>query len=130
MRKVILMILLVVASSNAVAEWVKVTSISDSGLTVYADPTTISKSGDTVAMSSMYDFKAAQMEEGFEPYVSARFQVEYDCKEKQKRVIEFNNYSKNMGNGEVVFSYNDTDKWTPVELNSVSEPLWKSACGK
>lgn len=130
MRKVILMILLVVASGNAAAGWVKVTGISDSGLTVYADPTTISKSGDTATMWSLYDFKAAQVEEGFEPYVSARFQVEYDCKEKQKRVIEFNNYSKRMGSGEVVFSYNDTDKWTPVEPESISEPLWKSACGK
>lgn len=130
MRKVVLMVLLAVASGNALAGWVKVSGKDGGESTVYADPSTISKSESTATMWSLYDFKAAQVEEGFEPYFSAKFHVEYDCNDKQKRVIEFNNFSKNMGRGDLVFSYNDTDKWTPVEPGSISEPLWKSACGK
>lgn len=130
MRNVILMMLLAFVSSNAVAGWAKVNSNPENGLTVYADPTTIVKTGDTVVMPSLYDFKAVQVEEGFEPYISARFQVEYDCKAEQKRLVEFQNFSGKMGSGEVVFSYNDTDKWTPVEPESISESLWKFACGK
>lgn len=128
MQKVMLMVVLAVASSNALAEWVRVTANADNGLTVYADPSSISKSGNTVTMWSLYDFKTAQVDDGSDPYFSTKFQNVYDCKRELRQVLELSNFSGNMGNGEVLFSYHDTGKWTLFELESVSEYLWKYAC--
>lgn len=130
MHKIILTILLAVGCGSASAGWEKVTSLSENGLTVYADPGSISKSDDGVKMLSLYDFKAPQQEEGVEPYLSTKFINEYDCTNRKRRVLEFNNFSKSMGKGDATFSFNDTDIWRPVEPESLSEYLWKYACGK
>lgn len=130
MHKVILMILLAAISSNAAAGWVRVTGDADGGLAVYADPTTMRKSGNSVKMWSLHDFKTAQIDDGGDPYLSSIFQNEYNCKKELRQVLEISNFSGRMGSGEVVFSYHDAGKWTPFEFESVSEHLWKFACGR
>jgi len=52
MPKAILIILLTVVSSSAMAEWVKVSE--DKLVTAYADPTTIRKLGDKVKMWALW----------------------------------------------------------------------------
>lgn len=130
MRKIILMLILTTVSNGVVADWVKVTSNAESGLTVYADPSSMSQSDNKVSMLSLYNFSKARVEDGFDPYLSAIFQVEYNCEKEHRRVLEFTNFSGNMGNGEVLFSYHDIGSWTPFELESLSEYLWKYACKK
>ncbi len=129
MRKVILMMILAIVSSNAAAEWVFVGSSKD-GMTVYADPNRILKAGNKVKIWRLFDFNSSQKAIGVSAYMSNKGQEEFDCKEILIRTLGFYFYSENMGNGEVVSSNTDADKWNPVLPDSISETLWKFACKK
>lgn len=124
MRRAILMMLLAVMSSSAMAEWVKVGG--GDGDFVYADPTTIRKNGDNVKMWSLSDYKTPQ---GRKSYMSSKTQDEYDCKEEQSRDLAFSMFSGNMGEGETVFTGPGALRWVPVAPGSVAKVLWNFACG-
>lgn len=129
MRKVILMLLLAMVSSNAMAEWVTVGSGDSS--TTYAAPVTISKAGNIVKMWWLDDFKKADTAANGKAYLSMKGQDEFDCKGEQSRQLYFSFHSELMGGGEMV--YNETlnrPKWYPVSRGSSDAALWKIACGK
>jgi len=132
MHKAILMILLAIVSSSAMAEWVEVGESEDAevGVTLYANPTTIRKSGNMVKMWRLTDFKTAEDAAG-KQYMSTKRHDEYDCKEERLRIISIVTYSKNMGKGKVVLT---TDiklyDWFSVTPDSLDEIIWKYACRK
>ena len=127
MRKAILMMLLAVVSSSAMATWVNVSESEAS--TGYVDSVTISRVGDRVKMWELFDYKASRDIAG-KPYMSRKAQVEYDCKDKQSRTLTSFAHSGNMGGGEVVYTELVTEKWEPVPPRNVVETLWKLACRK
>lgn len=129
MRRIILMMLLAIVSSDVIAEWVEIGSSEAS--TIYADPATIRKAGNRVKMWNLTDFKTAQMFMGNpDPYLSLNAQDEYDCKERQLRGLALIAHSGNMGGGKVVASAHDPQKWNLYPLGTMGEVLWKFACGK
>jgi hypothetical protein len=130
MNKVISWALLLVASSSANAEWVKINT--NENLTTYIDPATISKTDDMVRMWGVVDLKESKKEQEGKSFLSAKGLQQYDCKAMQIRKISLDLYSKNMGVGEIVHTYADADKWkwTPVTPGSIAEVMWKTACGK
>jgi len=123
------MMLLAVVNSSAIAEWVKVGDNDAETATVYIDPATIRKDGSKAKMWRLFDFKRAEASFG-DPYRSMMSEADYDCNEKQQRILTVSLRSGNMGEGELVFSTSDPDKWLPVQPESVSETLWQIACGK
>ena|SRR3989338_622319 len=127
MHKVILMMLLSVMSSSAMAGWVKVGS--NEKTTIYVDSATIQRTGHMAMMWHLIDFKTAKKDMG-EAYVSTKDQNEYDCNEKKLRRRAFSEHSKNMGGGEVVYSDSFTTKWKPVTPESGIQILLETACGK
>lgn len=130
MRKVILMLLLAVVSNSAIAEWIGVGS-SD-GIDIYVDKTTIRKNGSMVKMWSLNDYKTVHKDAYFSEgnaYLSIASQGEYDCKGEQARLLSFASYSKNMGYGNAVYSHTDNYIWEPFVPESITEALWKFACG-
>jgi surface-adhesin protein E len=56
MTRLFLFILLFLSSGPAFADWMSLGE-SDSGTTVYADPTTMRREGDLVKMWVLFDFK-------------------------------------------------------------------------
>ena len=62
-HKVVLMLLLAVVSSSAMAEWVVV--VTTMQYTYHADPDTIRKKGNIVKMWVMNDFNLVQETEGY-----------------------------------------------------------------
>jgi hypothetical protein len=128
MRKAILMMLLAVASSSALAEWVEV--FRDEAVTVYADPSTVRKAGNMVKMWVLYDYKSVQSSNSSKPYRSSRKQSEYDCKEAQSRILSLTAHSGNMAEVDTVFSLSKPEEWEPVPPSSLAELMWKIACGK
>lgn len=131
MRKAILMVLLVIVSSNAAAEWVKVGSTATGAL--YVGSGTTRRVGDTVKMWGLLDFKTAQENVGNfagKSYLSSKQQIEYECKEGQWRKLCFSWHSGNMGSGEIVLSDAKPDKWGPVTPDSGVETFRNFACGK
>jgi hypothetical protein len=128
MREAILMLLLAIASSSAVADWVEVSH--DETSVTYADPATIGRAGDVVKMWTLLDFKAPQARPYATPYISQKTLHEYDCKEQRARIVQFLRYSENMGGGEVVPTDSAPEEWKPVVTGSIVEKLRGVACKK
>ena len=126
MHKVVLMMLLAVVSSSAMAEWVKVSE--DKLVTAYADPTTIRKLGDKVKMWVMWDHLTAKVVNS-KPHMSTRVQKEFNCKEETTRQIYATTFSGNMLEGNKIDTQGGRD-WEPVAPRTHDEALWKFACGK
>ena len=128
MPKAILMMLLAVASSSAMAEWVKLGENETAA--TYADPATISKTGNLVKMWRLIDLHKAVSIASDKPFMSSKGQEEYDCEEERTRILALSFHSENMGGGEVVHSEASPAKWEPVRARSIGETLWKFGCGK
>lgn len=129
MNKIILMLLLAVLSSSAMAEWESHRS-ADDGMTLYTNPSTIRKNGDRVKMWALFDYKKSEIIDKNKRYLSSKSQFEFDCKEEQARTLSISNFSGNMGGGKAVDSHNNKTEWIPVPPESLIEFLWKYACGK
>jgi len=127
MKKLLLILMLAVVSSSAMAEWVEV-GVNDDGATVYANPDTIRKSGNKVKMWVLWDYFTAQ-EVVSKPYMSARIQNEYNCKEETIRQIFATSFSDNMAGGHTI-GRQGGKKWEPVAPRTIGETLWKFACKK
>jgi len=128
MYKAILMTLLAIVSSSAMAEWVYVTKTEKKtaeAFTAYADPTTIRKTGNRVKMWVLYDYKTVQKL----GVISAKQKNEYNCKEKQSRQLFLSGYSGHMTDGETVLIHNEPDDhWKRAPLGSVLEAVLEFAC--
>jgi hypothetical protein len=62
--------------------------------------------------------------------MSMSAQAEYDCRAKQRRVLDIAFHSGNMAGGEIVESLSDPDKWEIILPGSVVDYLWQFACEK
>lgn len=125
MRKLALMILLAVVSSNAMAEWVKVGH--NEGITIYTDPSTISRADDLVKLWKLVDYQKAPAQNFTKPFKSFKVHIEFDCKEGNSRRVAQTFYSDNMGEGDAVLAENIDEHWT---LHNLADTLWKIACEK
>ena len=128
------LLMLVAACSRPVpTDWIMVkdTTPTGDGYVTYAAPSTIHKTGTTVTMLSMIDFTVipgAVLDRPHFPWID---EWEYECQGKALRPIAFREYSGKMGTGENVFSLTTpASQWIVLNPGSISETLWKMACGK
>ena len=130
MLKLILMLLLAAVSNQAMAELVLIGGYG--GLSIYTDPSNLQKEGNKVKMWNVYNYYTAQHGPEGGVYLSIDQQEEFDCKEKQMRVLYFSYRSGNLGEGEPVYSksFSEDIRWDPVEPDSKGEYLLKIACSK
>jgi hypothetical protein len=130
MNKLLIAVLLAVFSTSVMAEWTRIGS--DDISTIYANISTIRKSGDGVKMWALHDFKVVQIFKGDGTRIlSMTMQEEYDCKEDTSKLLTFNQYSKNMGAGEVVYASGAAHgEPVPVAPDSVADVKFKVACVK
>ena len=126
--KTVFLLLLIVVSSSALADWVKVEESNT--FTAYADPTTIRTNGNVVEIWTLQDYKAVQVDPTLGAYLSARAQAEFDCKEEKVRDLRLSWYSDKMAEGAVVFLDEDPSNWNPVIPGTGDEALWKFVCKK
>jgi len=134
MRKIILMMLLVALSSNAMAQngrlfgmWEMVGEIN--GITVRANPDTIESEGDTVKFWSMVDYRTSQSYNRSE-FMSAKLQVSFDCKNVKVRILAGHYYPMNWGYGAQINKDDIVSEWTSIFSKSKDELLYNYACGK
>jgi len=120
-------VVLALASGNAAAEWV---SLGDVGAAeLFVDRSTIVRTGETATMWSVNALKTPGSVNGA-AYVSLKRQDEFDCAGSRTRGLQISAYPEPMGAGKAVLSEKGSGAWTPVAPNSISEALWKIACGK
>ncbi len=127
MYKVILMMLLAIMSSSAMAKWTAVNENKES--IQYVDLATIRKSGNKVKMWGLRDYKSEQEVAG-DKFLSSKIQWEYECKEEQLRQLFFRPFSGYGGRGQPTTWHNKPGEWKPVMPQSIGEIIWKIACGK
>jgi hypothetical protein len=125
--KIILMLLLAVVSSSAMAEWVDAAANGTQRL--YYDPATIRKTGDVVKMWHLHDYSEARDLAG-KKYMSLRVLSEFDCWKNEFRIFNETYHSENMAGGDVLSTVSGPTKWQPVPRGSFNEILKKIACGK
>lgn len=124
----LLIILFLLNNGPAYGGWMSFGE-SESGTTVYADPTTIVREGDLVKMWVLFDFKTARTKEGVS-YSSAKAHMEYDCAGQRYEGLTVMYYSGNMGNGNVLDRSSGKGNWLRISSGSLDQSLWKLACGK
>jgi len=122
------MMILAAFSGIAQADWTKVLT-TESDTDVYVDYKSISKSGSNVKMWILEDRKAAGNFAG-KTFMSAKLEYEYDCKDKQRRVLQSSLYTGQKAGGSNVHNGVKPGPWRPITEGRVNEELWKIACGK
>lgn len=127
MRNAILAMLLALASSSAMAQWVELGG--NETTTAYADAATIRKAGNTVTMWHLLDYSKARGIAGIKPYLSMKAQAEYDCSHERTRTLALSLHSGNMGEGEMLGGSTDPGNWRPVPPDTLVETLRAFACG-
>ena len=117
--------LILLISGAAWAGWKSVGE--DNAATVYADPATVARSGNTARLWSLLDYKDFQrmVEVG---YFSQKTLVEYDCVERKARGLSLSLHAEHMGEGKMIYEDASPREWSPVPAQSVTEVLWTIAC--
>lgn len=130
-RNLGLALVLAILSNGALAEWQGIAS--NDGSDLYIDRTTIRKSGTTVKMWSLVDYKVLQKLQNSAastPYRSSKDQYEYQCEEEKVRSVYFSLHTEKMGEGEISVSNNSVSAWMPIPPKSGLERMFQVVCGK
>jgi hypothetical protein len=141
LRKIVLALILAVASGSAAAQWEQwfvprsnlsqwVAANTNGDITIYADVATIRRSGNSALMWDLTDMKSGRAIGEGKRTLSFRKEQEYDCSKQQVRTLYISWHSGNMGAGEILGSDASATDWRPVLLGTIREKLWQTACGK
>lgn len=129
-RKALLTLILILGSTNTMAEWTKVGESNDRGsYTIYADLDSIRQTDSKVKMWILLDYQDEQKASGT-LFLSEKIWRQYDCTEAHMRVLSFKLFSWNMARGELLRSYPQPQKWQRIQPDSIDEAEWKVACNK
>lgn len=120
-------LMLMAVSAGAMAEWTWL-STDTSDNKYYVDLSTIRKSGSTVKMWVVSDYKKEKSLYGGKSYLSQMNRTEFDCNEEKSREVSFYFYSGNMQNGDTVLSADLTREWSSIPPGSIAATLLKVAC--
>ena len=135
MHKVILIMLLTVVSSSAMAEWKEVLKNKEAGFTVYADEKMF-RDGNKTKIWVISDWDQVRKVNG-RSAMSVKSLMECDCttiKNMRVRFIRMTAYSKRGGRGEIVRELDGRDsKWLSVEppedfYVTTELAVWLEAC--
>lgn len=129
MKRIVLALMLVMLSGNAVAEWVR---IGENNRSVAYVETAIRRSGDIAVMWVLFDYKSIQESpRSGKRYLSEKAQREIDCRSERERVLFFTWHAEQMGNGAVVYTGRKATDWEPTSSpGSYANGFWKFACRK
>lgn len=128
MNRVIFMMLVVIFSSDVMAEWEPAMYNRGNTQLTYVDASSIHKTDNGMTMWSMVDLKSPDYYDQ-KPYMSIKNHFEYDCKGGRMRGLFTSAHSKNLGRGDLIASDRNIYNWVPVPVGSTGEALWKIACG-
>lgn len=129
MRKTFSFFLLVLASSAATGEWVKIAENNRS--VAYVD-TDVKRTGDLASYWVLFDYKTEQVSStSGRRYWSEKSQRETECSGERSRVMFFTWHSEKIGFGEVVYTGNKPFAWEPSSSpGSYGNAFWKYVCRK
>ena len=118
-------LLFVSTSAAGAVEWTKV-GANDTTI-FYVDLTSIRLEEGGVKMWNLLDLNVPDTST-YPPYLSMKSLSEYDSKAVTYRCLESQNFSSNMGKGDVVLRI-AMGEWNPAPPRSAVKTLWNIACG-
>ncbi len=110
----------------AAAEWVVFEAAAD--VTIYIDPTTIHKAGDSAQMWALIDYKQPLPDKTGKQVLSDKLHYQYDCKGKTLKIIATSAHAGAMASGETINVNPDPPQVTPIAAGTLAEGMWKRAC--
>jgi len=125
----VLIMVLVLSSRPAYAEWKLVSGNDATKLTVYVDRDTIRRNGNLATIWQLYDYQTVQTVAG-DSLLSFQRHNEYDCTGERTRMLAYTWFSSNMGRGRVVYKTAEAQPWASITPRSIEHTLWKVACSK
>jgi len=123
----LLLIFQLLSSAHVFAEWLLVDG--NAKAKVYVDTETISRKDDMVRVWVLDDLKTFHTR-GFSKYLSIRAQEEHDCVKERFRLRALENFSGNMGAGDVIYKKSGESGWSPIPRGTLAQSVWKFVCGK
>ena len=117
---------LMMCEGSAYAGW-EALAVSETGMTVYVDRTTIHGDTYVVTMSVLHDY---QMPEHLSSgaFLSFTSLEQYDCGELRSRTLRAVVFTEHMGKGSVLYSGTGNDTWERVTPTTMNHVLWQVAC--
>jgi surface-adhesin protein E len=119
-------VLMMMSHGLAYAGWEAV-AVSDTGLTVYIDRTTIQRDTYVVTMSVLHDYQVPEVLSSGS-FLSFTARQQYDCGEQRSRTLRAVVFTEHMGNGAVLYSGTGDEIWQPVTPMSINHALWQAVC--
>jgi hypothetical protein len=128
MRAGFLVLTLAIFSGGAsAADWTLIRDDTKTGEKTYVDKSIVVRTGSLARMWSLTNYQRPKGVAG-RKHLSEKTLVEYDCKTRESRKIEFSWYSRHDGEGELVYKNPDFGTMLPVIPNSAADTAWKIAC--
>ena len=116
----------VMCERSAFAGWEAV-AVSETGMTVYIDRTTLQQETYVVTMSVLHDYQIPEhLSSG--SFLSFTSLEQYDCGELRSRTLRAVVFTEHMGNGSVLYSGTADDTWQAVTPTTINHALWQVAC--
>jgi len=130
MVKVVLMFLLAMTCTSAIAKWTKVGEYSQG--VKFVNLANIQKDDNLVKMWILSDYKFTQHSiHNKRLFMSTESQIEFNCEDETSRILSITNFSGNKGKGEVVYSNAYFhNKWSPIISASIEKREWNIACDR
>ena len=119
-----LTVLLMLATTVACAEWVRINE-TDTGV-IYVDPTTIRKDGDLRTVWGLTNLKTRDSA----GELSRRRLDEYDCKQERYRIVSISTHSEAMAMGRILTRDSDSSEWQYAAPGSVAGDLLGFVCAR
>lgn len=130
MNRVIVSLLLVLASANACAEWVKVADSMNGKVHHYLDPATLKKQGKIMRVVTLTDYEEPQPVSESQRFHSVKMQDEFDCASQTARHLSLTALAGNMGAGEIVATEPRAAPVRKVVPDTADEDMWKYVCAR
>ncbi|NOU41757.1 MAG: hypothetical protein HOO85_10875 [Methylotenera sp.] len=127
MKKLSILLILACTSSHALAEWTMIQT-NDNG-NMYIDFDTLQKTGDLVSISTLNDYYSLQQK----GELSSQWTELHDCKYKKFKALAINDYTGNMGNGNLIQAthFNEAETaWSDVVRYSIGELKANVICSR
>lgn len=122
MMRVVLTLLLMVATAPAWADWMKVDE-SDNQV-VYIDPATIRKDGHLRRVWEIINLK----QKGPDGLESMRGYLELDCAEEKRRLLSITAHSGPMASEGLLWSQHTNSEWHYIAPNTAATTILRIVC--
>ncbi len=126
MKKILFACLLCAVLPASAQGWVRYAETD--AATMYFDSLHTRKMGDTAFVWDLHDLNAPAQGSDKQPFRSALFALEYNCRAKKSRILSAKRMTENMGHGAVASEENLVGEWMDADAASLAGKLFNHIC--